>query len=208
MNIAVTGPTGFLGRYIVRQLAGAGHRFRCWFRPESDRDGFQTVAAAVEWLPGQLGDAVAARELVRGADALVHAAVQWEGPRNRGRGAHGEDSVFFGANLTGSLQLFEAAVEANVPRCVYISSCAVHDVILPDRPLDETHPLWPNSHYGAHKAALEAFVHSFGLGHGWPILRTAADRHLWPGPPARVEPLVRYRPLSAARRAGGLGERR
>src|SRR5262249_5331418 len=38
-----------------------------------------------------------------------------------------------------------------------------------DRPLDETHPLWPTSHYGAHKAALEAFVHSYGLGHGWPI---------------------------------------
>ena len=37
------------------------------------------------------------------------------------------------------------------------------------QPLDETHPLWPNSHYGAHKAALEAFVHSYGLGQGWPI---------------------------------------
>src|SRR5262249_13879875 len=34
---------------------------------------------------------------------------------------------------------------------------------------DETHPLWPTSYYGAHKAALEAFVHSFGLGQGWPI---------------------------------------
>src|SRR5262249_18711494 len=31
------------------------------------------------------------------------------------------------------------------------------------------HPLWPTSHYGAHKAALEAFVHSYGLGQGWPI---------------------------------------
>src|SRR5262249_52715655 len=38
-----------------------------------------------------------------------------------------------------------------------------------DRPLDETHPLWPESHYGAHKAALEAFVHSFGLGSEFPI---------------------------------------
>jgi nucleoside-diphosphate-sugar epimerase len=45
----------------------------------------------------------------------------------------------------------------------------VHDVILDDRPLDETHPLWPASHYGAHKAALEGFVHSYGLGQGWPI---------------------------------------
>src|SRR4029077_6264714 len=45
----------------------------------------------------------------------------------------------------------------------------VHDVILDDRLLDETHPLWPASHYGAPKAALEAFVHSYGLGQSWPI---------------------------------------
>jgi nucleoside-diphosphate-sugar epimerase len=88
---------------------------------------------------------------------------------NRGAGGHGDADPFFGINLTGSLQLFQAAFEAGVPRFVHISTCAVHDVILGDRPLDETHPLWPNSHYGAHKAALEAFVHSYGLGQGWPI---------------------------------------
>src|SRR5207237_5948974 len=52
---------------------------------------------------------------------------------------------------------------------VFISTCAVHELILDDRPLDEAHPLWPTRHYGAHKAALEAFVHSYGLGQGWPI---------------------------------------
>ena len=87
----------------------------------------------------------------------------------RGRGSHGAPDVFFGVNLSGSLQLFQAAFEAGVPRFVFLSTCAVHEVILGDRPLDETHPLWPTSHYGAHKAALEAFVHSYGLGQGWPI---------------------------------------
>jgi nucleoside-diphosphate-sugar epimerase len=109
------------------------------------------------------------RHSFRGADAVVHGAVQWQGPRNRGSGSHGDPNVFFGINLSGSLQLFQGAFEAGVSRFVYISSCAVHDVILSDRPLDETHPLWPASHYGAHKAALEAFVHSFGKGQKWPI---------------------------------------
>src|SRR5690606_1214457 len=54
-------------------------------------------------------------------------------------------------------------------RFVFISTCAVHDTILNDRTLDETHPLWPHSHYGAHKAAIEKFVHSYGLGQGFPI---------------------------------------
>ena len=123
----------------------------------------------MDWLPGSLGDQPAAVDLVRGADALVHAAVQWGGPRTRGQGSHGAADVFRGVNLIGSLQLFQAALEAGVKRCVFVSTCAVHDVILDDRPLDETHPLWPMSHYGAHKAALEAFVHSYGLGDGWPI---------------------------------------
>jgi nucleoside-diphosphate-sugar epimerase len=169
IRIAVTGATGFVGRYLVRHLARAGHRLRCWYRPGSERGGLEDIAEAVEWLPGELGDADAAARLVGGADAVVHAAVQWEGPRSRGHRSHGAPDVFFGVNLTGSLQLFRAAYEAGVPRFVLVSTCAVHEVILPDRPLDETHPLWPTSQYGAHKAALEAFVHSYGLGQGWPI---------------------------------------
>ena len=95
MRIAITGATGFLGRYLVRQFAEAGHRLRCWHRPDSDRGGFEKQADAIEWLPGSLGDQAAVRELVRGADAVVHAAVQWEGPRNRGAGRHGATEVFF-----------------------------------------------------------------------------------------------------------------
>jgi nucleoside-diphosphate-sugar epimerase len=169
MKIAVTGATGFLGRYLVRRLADAGHRLRCWYRPGSDRGGFEDVAEAVEWLPGALGDPAAIRQMVGRADAVIHAAVQWEGPRNRGSRSHGAADPFFGVNLTGSLQLFQAAFDAAIARFVLLSTCAVHEVILEDRPLDEAHPLWPMSHYGAHKAALEAFVHSYGLGQGWPI---------------------------------------
>jgi nucleoside-diphosphate-sugar epimerase len=166
MRIAVTGGSGFIGRYLLRLLHEKGHELRCLKRASSDTCG---LPEGIEWQTGELGDADMARQLVRGVDAVVHAAVQWRGPRNRGSGSHGDADVFFGTNLTGSLQLFQAAHEADVPRFVFVSTCAVHEVILEDRPLDETHPLWPTSHYGAHKAALEKFVHSYGLGQGWPI---------------------------------------
>ncbi len=169
MLIAVTGATGFLGRHLVRQFAGAGHRLRCWHRPSSDRTGFDDVADRVEWLEGELGDEAATAALVRGADAVVHAALQWQGRGGRRAGGRDDPLGFFQANLIGSLRLFQDAFAAGVPRFVFISTCAVHEVILEDRPLDEAHPLWPTSHYGAHKAALEKFVHSYGLGQGWPI---------------------------------------
>jgi len=167
MKIALTGATGFVGRYLVRQLLEAGHQLRCWHRPGSDRSGLDD--ADVEWISGALGDETSTTALVQGVGAVVHSAVEWEGPRNRGRGSHGGADVFMGVNLTGSLQLFQAAFAGGAQRFVFISTCAVHDVILSDRPLDETHPLWPATAYGAHKAALEAFVHSYGLGQGWPI---------------------------------------
>jgi nucleoside-diphosphate-sugar epimerase len=169
MRVALTGATGFLGRYIVSRLAEQGHSLRCWYRPSSERTGFDVSPGSIDWVEGRLDDEASVRDLVHGCDAVVHAAVEWEGPRTRGVTSHGAASVFHGVNLSGSLLLFRDALEAGVPRFVFISSCAVHDVILKDRLLDEAHPLWPTSHYGAHKAALEKFVHSYGLGNGWPI---------------------------------------
>jgi nucleoside-diphosphate-sugar epimerase len=167
MRIGVTGATGFLGRYLVSYLAGQGHRCRCWYRPSSDRGGLEAYRDAIEWVPGELGQSGASRALVEGCDAVVHAALFH--PGGRFMGGEGELVPFVETNVVGTIRLVEAARAAGVSRLVFISTCAVHDKILDDRPLDEAHPLWPASHYGAHKAALEAFVHSYGLGQGFPI---------------------------------------
>jgi nucleoside-diphosphate-sugar epimerase len=169
MKIALTGATGFLGRYLVSRLVGDGHRLTCWYRPTSDLGHYPLPLpkGSVSWIEGTLGDERAGRELVEGADAVVHAAL--DHPSGGFRGQEGDLSRFLEANLLGTLRLFELARSAGVRRFIFISSCAVHEKILADRPLDETHPLWPSSHYGAHKAAIEAFVHSYGLGQGFPV---------------------------------------
>ncbi|MDR3633528.1 MAG: NAD(P)-dependent oxidoreductase [Isosphaeraceae bacterium] len=167
MRIAVTGATGFLGRYIVARLAGAGHHCVCWHRPTSDLGHFDVPKGALTWIPGSLEEGKSADDLVDRCEAVVHAAL--ERPGGGFIGSEGDLVPFVEANVVGTLRLIEAARRAGVQRFVSISTCAVYDVILGDRPLDEAHPLWPKSHYGAHKAALEAFVHSYGLGHGFPI---------------------------------------
>jgi nucleoside-diphosphate-sugar epimerase len=167
MQIAVTGATGFIGRYIVSCLAGQGHALRCWYRTTSRRDDEALRNSRITWVRGDLSDAPSAQELVQGCDAVVHAALYRPGPDFRG--GEGDLVTFAEKNVIGTLRLIEAARQAGVERFVFISTCAVHEVILDDRRLDETHPLWPTSHYGAHKAALEKFVHSYGLGQGYAI---------------------------------------
>ncbi len=165
MKIAVTGGTGFIGRYILRRLAGSGHQLRAWRRDHSDVSGLSNID--VEWLAGSLTDSESMRQLADGCDAIVHAAL-WK-PGASFRGGEGNVAEFAEVNIVGSLRLIEAALTAGVETFVFLSTCAVHEIILDDRPLDEAHPLWATSHYGAHKAAIEKFVHSYGLGHGYNI---------------------------------------
>jgi nucleoside-diphosphate-sugar epimerase len=167
MKIALTGATGFLGRYLARHLLDSGHTLRCWHRPSSDRS--EIPSDSVEWLPGDLDDAASIERLVVGCDAVVHSALARPGAPGFRTAADSDVLGFARSNIVGSLSLMVAARRADAQRFVFIATCAVHEVILSDRPLDEAHPLWPTSHYGAHKAALEKFVHSFGFGNGWPI---------------------------------------
>src|SRR5262245_36239545 len=133
MHIAVTGGTGFLGRYILRQLAASRHRLRAWHRPQSDRGGLDELK--IDWLPGRLNDAAATSALVEGIDAVVHSGLDWERVGGFRSSGAGDLLAFLEANFMGSIRLFEAARSAKVARFVFISTCAVHEVILEDRPL-------------------------------------------------------------------------
>lgn len=168
MKIAVTGATGFIGRYIVRKLNAEGNDCRCWYRSEARCFDSNSENATIEWIPGELGSTAACEDLLKGCDAVVHSGLHRSG--DTFQGGEGDVEEFVRKNVLGSIQLIEAAKAAKVGKFVYISTCAVHDKILDDRPLDETHPLWMTTHYGAHKAAVEQFVHSYGFGVGFPIV--------------------------------------
>lgn len=70
--VAVTGATGFLGRYILAALTARGWQVRMLARSYPVHEQFSGLTFEV--IPGDLSDPAALRALVRGADYVVHAA--------------------------------------------------------------------------------------------------------------------------------------
>ncbi len=168
-TVAVTGATGYVGRFIAAELAKQGMAIRALARLGSDRGGF---GFPIEWIAGDLATPLALADLVRGTEAVIHLA--YDHVPGSYRGGEGDDLTgWLDANLNGTLRLLAAARDAGVPQFIFLSSRAVFSRIEPGRVLDETHATAPDSHYGAYKAAVEAFLHSFARVHG---MRTCAVR--------------------------------
>jgi nucleoside-diphosphate-sugar epimerase len=158
MLVALTGASGFIGSHTAAALKRAGHSVRALVRPTSRTDHIKPHVD--DFLIGDHTDPQSAAALAAGADAVIHAAVDWiaeeTGPNPN-----------FRKNVLASLNLLEAARLASVPQFLFVSSVAVYHEILQDRKLDENHPTWPHSIYGAYKAALEphlkTYHHAYGM---------------------------------------------
>jgi nucleoside-diphosphate-sugar epimerase len=156
MLIALTGVTGFLGRYTAAALRQKGHRVRALVRSAAPRSQDEPIAD--EWQVGDQYDPSAQARLVAGADAVIQAAIDWTA-LNQGPIAN------FERNVLGSLRLLEVAQRAGVRQFLFVSSLDVYHEILSDRSLDETHPTWPASIYGAYKAAVELHLKAYHTAH-------------------------------------------
>ncbi|GAA2597198.1 NAD-dependent epimerase/dehydratase family protein [Actinomadura fulvescens] len=78
MLVGVTGGTGFVGAHSVAALARRGHRVRMLVRDEAKAERalapLGVDLAAVDVVAGDVTDEAAAERLVRGTDAVLHAA--------------------------------------------------------------------------------------------------------------------------------------
>ncbi len=177
--IAVTGLTGYVGRFVAAELGQHGVALRGLARPGSDRGGF---SAPIDWIMGDLRSPEAITQLVRGADVVIHLA--YEHVPGQYRGGEGDDlSAWLDANVNGSLRLLLAARDAGVKQFVFLSSRAVFSRTEPGRELDESHPVSPDTHYGAYKAAVESFLRSFAYVEGmktYSVRATGVYGLTWP----------------------------
>jgi uncharacterized protein YbjT (DUF2867 family) len=140
MTIALTGATGFVGQAVLDEADIQGIPMRALARRE------QKPRPGVEWVPGDLNDHAALAALVEDVDAVIHVAGVVNPP---------DPAMFEECNVTGVLNVVEAALAARVPRFIHVSSLAAREPHL--------------STYGASKRRGEKVVAASGL--DWTMVR-------------------------------------
>jgi len=119
---AVTGGTGFLGRFIIAGLTQAGWTVRMLVRSEPMHA--LTPDLDAEIVLGDLSDQAALERLCTGADVIIHAAGLIKA-KNR--------NAFFAVNETGSENVAKASAKvAPDARFIVVSSMAAREPMLSD----------------------------------------------------------------------------
>lgn len=166
MTILVTGSAGHLGEALMRVLRGARRDVR----------GIDLKPSAFTDLAGSIADRAFVRHAVKGVRAVIHAATLHK-PHVA---THGY-TEFVETNITGTLNLLEAAAEAGVGAFVFTSTTSAFGSALTPAPgepaawiTEEVTPI-PRNIYGVSKVAAEGLCELFARRHGLPavILRTS-----------------------------------
>ncbi len=151
LTVAVTGPTGDIGRSLLRSLDQSSRVARIVAMGRRAFDPSAQGLAKTEYRRGDVLDEVAVKELVTGADVVVHLAFMIVG------GLQDTERV----NLQGSRTVFEAAAAGGASRLVYASSVAAYGFHADHPPLltEDLPPRGDERHYySAQKAALERIL--------------------------------------------------
>lgn len=157
-NVLVTGGTGFLGAYLIRELTGRGYHVRALKRDiKKDDPAFMDAAVwqKVEWVEGDVLDVISLEDAMQGMDAVIHsAAVVSFHKKHR--------AEMYQVNVEGTANVVNMAIEASITRFVHISSVAAlgrtsdGQTVNEDKKWDENPN---NTHYARskYKAELEVW---------------------------------------------------
>jgi UDP-glucose 4-epimerase len=162
-RILVTGASGFIGKHLVRSLSESGYLVRAAARQPVIFDDPNVEGIAL----GDMSRAFAAEYVVRGVDAVIHAAGM----------AHARaeipDTAYTAINVDATRQLARAARAARVKRFVLMSSVRAQVGASHDGVITEATPASPTDAYGRSKIAAEAITAELLAGSSthWTVLR-------------------------------------
>jgi UDP-glucose 4-epimerase len=150
LTVAVTGPTGEIGKPFVAALERSREVARVVGMARRPFDPGAYGWKKVSYTRGDVLDRASVERLCAGADVVVHLAFIIVA------GSRESEHI----NLEGSRNVFEAAVASGASRLVYASSVAAYGFPALDRPIVEDDPASGNDNmaYSHHKAQVEALL--------------------------------------------------
>jgi UDP-glucose 4-epimerase len=166
MRILVTGSSGHLGEALMRTLPGLGH----------EAIGVDIVRSPHTRIVGSIADRSVVDECMRGVDVVLHAATL-----HKPHVATHSRQAFVDTNVTGTLNLLEAAVANPVRAFIFTSTTSTFgDALTPPHGApaawitEDVVPI-PKNIYGVTKTAAEDLCRLFHRNHGLPcvVLRTS-----------------------------------
>lgn len=116
--VLVTGGTGFIGAYIIKELVEKGYSVRAIRR--SNKLPFyipQKIFDKVEWVDADILDVTSLENAMNGIDAIIHSAGVISFTKK-------ERKLMYKVNVTGTANMVNMALEKNIRRFVHISSVA------------------------------------------------------------------------------------
>lgn len=158
--VALTGATGFIGRYLLKGLSDRGYRLRVLLRrPTVMPEGCASV------LIGDLAKPYNMSEALAGVDAVIHSA----GIPHAMSGLPEDDYRLF--NTEATVRFARAAERARVKRFVFLSSIRAQSGPTADGVVTEEREPKPTDAYGRSKLEAERALSETGL--DWAALRLA-----------------------------------
>ncbi|MDP5169881.1 MAG: NAD-dependent epimerase/dehydratase family protein [Bacteroidia bacterium] len=162
----VTGADGFIGSHLVEHLLAEGAIVRAltWYHPQQNWGWMEDVPPheRLSIVSGDIRDARACHGWLSGVDMVFHLAAligipySYEAPES-----------YLSTNISGTLNLLEACREHET-RMIFMSTSEVYGTAL-QVPINEDHPLQPQSPYSATKIGAEALVRSYFYSFGLPV---------------------------------------
>jgi len=163
-KVVVTGGAGFIGSHIVDRLLADTRAevvvFDNLHRGRLTNLAQHAASPRLSIIQGDVRNADAVAETLRGADVVYHLAAQ-----STVMGAVEDLDYSFNTNVVGTFNVLRAASREGVRQVVFASSREVYGEPI-ELPVDEGQPLLAINFYGASKVMGEAYCRAFRRANG------------------------------------------
>ncbi len=167
MKVLVTGADGFIGSHLTESLLAEGYDVRAlaqynsfnywgWLEDIGSNSNLEIVC-------GDVRDTAYCREICKGIDVIFHLAALIAIPYS-----YIAPQSFIETNIKGTLNICQAAKDWKVKRILVTSTSEVYGTAQ-YVPIDEKHPLQPQSPYSASKIGADAIAMSFYNAYQLPV---------------------------------------